>query len=271
MRVNIWDWSHGTQFGREGIFKKANQGSYRLLKNAIKQAFEASVIAPGNQFRRQCLGLHWKIELILSEERLPGVPFRHLFNEGRATSTILLWMPFILSYYLAWLILSWTPTFLKESGASSQEFNIAFTCISIGPVIATVLIGILTDKFNPFKILEIGFSLAIVSILVFGYFAASSFIVVAVLSIIMGFFVFGGNSGLMGLAVISYPADIRDTGFGRATGIGRAGSLTPVIGGVKLTERRSVNAICTTNAILALVAVLIIFIMQKVYAHKKRE
>src|SRR4030042_1357160 len=149
--------------------------------------------------------------------------------------------------------------------APSQEFSLAFACVNMGAVIATVLIGILMDKFNPLKILKIGFFLAFVSVFIFGYFASSTFIAVAVVSAIMGFFVIGSNSGLMGLAAISYPADIRGTGLGWATGIGRSGSLlAPVAGGLMLTKNWSVNAICHTNALLALVVILIIFIMQKV-------
>jgi AAHS family 4-hydroxybenzoate transporter-like MFS transporter len=211
------------------------------------------------------------VEFVSSEERLPGVPFKHLFKEGRAANTILLWMAFVLSYYLVWLILSWTPTMLKESGASSKEFSLAFACVNMGAVMATVLVGILMDKFSPFEILKIGFFLAFVSVLTFGYFASSTLIVVAVVSIVMGFFVIGGNSGLMGLAAISYPADIRGTGLGWATGVGRFGSLlAPVVGGIMLTESWSVNVICTTNAILALVVILIIFVMQKVNSTKTR-
>jgi AAHS family 4-hydroxybenzoate transporter-like MFS transporter len=217
-----------------------------------------SKIAPSYTSRKD-------ISFVSSEERLPGAPFKHLFKEGRAANTILLWLAFILSYYLLWLILSWTPTLLKNSGASSQEFSLAFACVNMGAVVATVLIGILMDKFNKFKILKIGFFLAFVSVFIFGYFASSTFIVVAVVSAIMGFFVIGSNSGLMGLAAISYPADIRGTGLGWATGVGRSGSfLAPVAGTIMLGENWSVNAICTTNAILALVVIVIIFIMQKV-------
>jgi AAHS family 4-hydroxybenzoate transporter-like MFS transporter len=209
------------------------------------------------------------VEFVSSEERLPGVPIKHLFKEGRTANTILLWMAFVLSYYLLWLILSWTPTLLKESGASSREFSLAFACVNMGAVVATVLIGILMDKFSPFRILKIGFFLAFASIFIFGYFASSTFFVVAMVSAIMGFFVIGSNSGLMGFAAISYPADIRGTGLGWATGIGRSGSLlAPVVGGIMLTEGWSVNAFCTTNAILALIVIVIIFMMQKVHAGK---
>jgi hypothetical protein len=44
--------------------------------------------------------------------------------------------------------------------------------------------------------------------------------------------------------------------------------LAPVVGGIMLTEGWSVNAFCATNAVLALVVIVIIFIMQKVHAGK---
>ncbi|MGD9162378.1 MAG: MFS transporter [Desulfobacteraceae bacterium] len=205
------------------------------------------------------------INFVSCEEKLSGVPFKHLFKEGRAANTILLWIAFVLSYYLLWLILSWTPTLLRKSGASSQEFSLAFACINMGAVVATVLIGILMDKFNKFNILKIGFFLAFASVFTFGYFASGSFFIVAIVSSVMGFFVIGSNSGLMGLAAVSYPADIRGTGLGWATGVGRCGSiLAPVVGTIMLTKNWSVNSICTTNAVLALVVIVIIFIMQKV-------
>lgn len=196
------------------------------------------------------------------ERKQPGVPIAQLFKLGRARNTVLLWCAFTLSYYLLWLILSWTPMLLKKSGASPQEFSLAFACINLGSVLATVSIGMLMDRFNPLHILKIGFGLACASIILFGQFAASPFAIVAAVSFVMGFFVIGSNSGLMALASLAYPTDIRATGLGWATGIGRTGSLiAPVAGGIMLAGNWSVDRICNTNALLALVVVGILFAM----------
>jgi AAHS family 4-hydroxybenzoate transporter-like MFS transporter len=213
-----------------------------------------------------------EIVIISSEKKLPGVPVVHLFKEGRAFNTVLLWMAFILSYYLLWLILSWTPTLLKKSGASPQEFSLAFACINFGSALATISIGMLMDKYNPLNILKIGFFLACISIIVFGYYAASPFVVVAIVSVVMGFFVIGSQSGLLALASLTYPTDIRGTGLGWASGIGRSGSLiAPIVGGMMLGGGWSVNKICTTNALLALIVVGIIFIMHTVSLRKQNK
>jgi MFS transporter, AAHS family, 4-hydroxybenzoate transporter len=119
------------------------------------------------------------------------------------------------------------------------------------------------------NILKTGFFLAGVSIIVFGYYAASAFTVVAVVSVVMGFFVIGSNAGLLALASLTYPTEIRGTGLGWATGIGRSGSLiAPIVGGMMLTESWSVNKICTTNAMLAVIIVAMISSMHRISLRK---
>ncbi len=205
------------------------------------------------------------IDFVSSEKKLAGAPVKNLFTDGRAFSTILIWIAFFASFYLLWLLLSWAPTLLKKSGASVQQFSIAFACINIGSALATVTIGILMDRFSPFKILGVGFILAFLSVVVFGYAAGSPFIVVAILSVVMGFFVIGGNSGLMGLATVSYPTDMRGTGLGWAYAIGKIGSLlAPIAGGFMLTQNWTVPRICTTNALAALVVVVVVTVLGKV-------
>lgn len=202
--------------------------------------------------------------LFLPEAKPAGVPIAQLFQAGRARNTILLWSAFMLSYYLLWLILSWTPMLLKKSGASPQEFSLAFACVNFGAALATVFIGMLMDRFNPVRILKAGFVLACASIIAFGHFAASPFAIVALASIAMGFFVVGSNSGLMALASLAYPTAIRGTGLGWSTGVGRVGSLiAPMAGGIMLTENWSVDKICILNALLALVVVGILFAMKE--------
>lgn len=115
---------------------------------------------------------------------------------------------------------------------------------------------------DPVHILKVGFALACASIIVFGHYAASPFAIVAVVSAVMGFFVIGSNSGLMALTSLTYPTGIRGTGLGWATGIGRIGSLVaPIAGGTMLAGNWSVDKICKTNALLALVVVGILFVM----------
>ena len=145
------------------------------------------------------------------------------FSEGRATTTVLLWISFFLGYYLIYLMLSWAPTLLKKSGASVQQYSMAFALINFGSAIATVTVGRLMDKAkNPYRILQGGFILGFLSMVAFGLFATSPFLVIASLSVLCGLFINGTVSGLVALVTLSYPVDITGSAVGWAYAIGRA-------------------------------------------------
>jgi AAHS family 4-hydroxybenzoate transporter-like MFS transporter len=204
------------------------------------------------------------IEFYSTEKKLPGVPVKHLFMEGRAFSTIMIWALFVLIFFITWFLMAWSPTLLKKSGATVQQFSIAFACINLGSVFATLLIGRLMDKTNPFNLLKVAFILAFVFVVAFGFFSTSPFTVVAVVSVITGFFVFSCNSGLMALATISYPADIRGSGIGWAYAVGKVGSLVaPTVGGLLLAQNLSVIRICSINALAPLLGVPLLIILHR--------
>ena len=205
-----------------------------------------------------------RVKFHSTETKLPGVPVKHLFTGGRGVNTILLWVLFLFSFYLLWILLSWAPTMLKKSGATVQQYSIAFACLSIGSALATITIGRLMDRFNKMNVLKTVFVIAFFSLIAFGWFSTGTFLVVAAFSIITGLFVNGGNSGLMGLAAVQYPSDIRATGVGWAYGVGKIGSLfAPAIGGLMIAQNWTVFKICSVNAFGALLIALIIMILQK--------
>ncbi len=204
------------------------------------------------------------IQFRVDEKQLAGVPVKHLFTEGRAFTTVLLWALFFMSFYLLWIVLAWAPTLLKKSGATVQQYSLAFSCIMFGSLVATITIGRLMDRFNPFRSLVLAHVLAFASMVAFGLTANSAFIVVAIMSVVMGLFVFGGNSGIVALATVSYPLDIRASGIGWAYAVGKIGSLlAPMVGGVVLSLNWSVSRICAVNALAALFITVAIVILQK--------
>jgi MFS transporter, AAHS family, 4-hydroxybenzoate transporter len=199
-----------------------------------------------------------------TDKKLPGVPIKHLFSDGRAFTTVMLWVLFFLSFYLIWILLSWAPTLLRKSGATVQQYSLAFACINVGSAVATITIGRLMDKFDPFRMLKAAFVLTFVMFAVFGLLADNPFIVIAIVSTVTGFFAFGGNAGVMALGTLSYPLDIRTTGLGYAYAVGKIGSmLAPAVGGMLLSLDWSVSQICITNGLAALLVFAAIMILQR--------
>ncbi|HUJ68676.1 MAG TPA: MFS transporter [Syntrophorhabdales bacterium] len=204
------------------------------------------------------LGRDREVEFCSTDVKRPGVPVKHLFLEGRAFTTVLLWICFLIGYYLIFLLLSWAPTLLHKSGASVQQYSISFGLINFGSAIATVTVGWLMDKFrnHPHLILQIGFIIGFLSLAAFGYFSTSPFIVIASLSVMNGLFICGTVSGLVALVTLSYPNDITGSAVGWAFAIGRGGAtLAPMVGGIFIGLNWSVFRICGVNAIGALVII----------------
>ena len=199
-----------------------------------------------------------EVEFCSSEAKRPGVPVKHLFLEGRALTTVLVWICFLIGYYLIFLMLSWAPTLLHKAGATVQQYSASFGLINFGSAIATVTVGWLMDKFrkHSYLILQIGFAIGFLSLGAFGYFSTSPFIVIASLSVLCGLFINGTSSGLVALVTLSYPKDITGSAVGWALALSRAGAaLAPMIGGIFIGLNWTVFQICGINALGALVIV----------------
>jgi AAHS family 4-hydroxybenzoate transporter-like MFS transporter len=87
--------------------------------------------------------------------------------------------------------------------------------------------------------------------------------VIAVMAVVTGLFVNGGNTGLLALCTTSYPTSIRGSGVGWAYGLGKVGSmLGPIVGGVLLARNWSVFRICVTNGLSALIIIAIVLLLK---------
>ncbi|MFZ0928036.1 MAG: MFS transporter [Syntrophobacteraceae bacterium] len=205
-----------------------------------------------------------EVQIYSSEQKLPGVPVKHLFMEGRTATTFALWIAFFWSFYLIWIILAWAPTLLKQSGANIQQYSMAFFFINLGSALAIITIGRLMDKFNRFWVVIGAQVLAYLSFVIFGSSAGASFTAVSVASVICGFFIFGANAGVVALGTVSYPVDIRATGLGWAYAIGKIGTMVaPVVGGYFITMKWGVRPICNINGLGAVLVMAAVFWLYK--------
>ncbi len=102
-------------------------------------------------------------------------------------------------------------------GARLMRGRLAFALINFGSALATVTVGRLTDKAkNPYPDLQGGFVLGFLSLVTFGRFATSPFLVIASMSVLCGFFIAGTVSGLVALVTLSYSNDLTGSALGWA-------------------------------------------------------
>lgn len=205
------------------------------------------------------------LAFISTARKQAGVPVKRLFTEGRALTTVLLWVTCSAALYLLWILNTWSPTLLKKSGATVQQYSMAYAYLCFGAVVSSVFVGRLMDKFNPFRVLQIGFSFAFLSLVAFGIGATTgSFLVIAILSIVCGACINGSQTGTLAVATISYPSDIRGTGIGWAYAVAKIGAMfAPVVGGVMLDRNWTVTQLCSANAVVGLFTVGVLILLQR--------
>jgi AAHS family 4-hydroxybenzoate transporter-like MFS transporter len=168
---------------------------------------------------------------VLHEAQEAGLPLAHLFGEGRAPLTLLLWAAFITSFLGHHFLTSWLPTVLASDGLPLSDAVLAAALFQGGGAFGSIFIGRLVDRRGIAAIAAI-FAVASPLVALIGVPGLSEAALMSVV-FIAGLFVLGGQFGLNALAGTVYPTFIRSTGAGWALGIGRVGSiLGPVIGGV---------------------------------------
>lgn len=197
---------------------------------------------------------------VIREERAPGVPVFHLFRQGRAVATVLLWIGFFMSLIDIYFLTSWLPTVFHNAGITLSLAVIATAIFQGGGVVASLLLGIFVDRFGAFRSLTFTFFMGGVCVALLGYTHAVGAILL--ITFFAGAGIIGGQTGANALAASFYPTYIRSTGVGWALGIGRVGSIFgPILGGIMLSMRLPLTTVFLVGAVPALIGSCAIFLM----------
>ena len=199
----------------------------------------------------------------LAEHKVePGMPVKHLFTEGRAAITSLLWAAFITSLMGHHFLTSWLPTVLNANGVPLAHAVVAGSLIQGGGALGSLIVGRLLDRVGMISIVT-AFIISIPFVALIGAVAMPEYLLMTTV-FISGMCLLGGQIGLNALAGTIYPTFVRSSGAGWALGIGRIGSiLGPVIGGVLIGMNLStpwlfvcaaIPGACCAVAVLALQA-----------------
>ncbi|HUB96832.1 MAG TPA: MFS transporter [Stellaceae bacterium] len=198
---------------------------------------------------------------IITEETRAGAPMRHLFTEGRAATTIFLWITFFIDFFVLLATLIWTPGLLKMTGMPASQAALALAINNVGGIIGTIGIGQFIDRFPSHGALAaifLGGALVTAGI----GFTAPDFLAVAALSALAGLLVGGGGGGLIALAALTYPTFMRSTGIGWALGVSRFGSASgPLVVGMLVAAQWRPNAIFFLLAAIVLLVFVVLLAM----------
>jgi AAHS family 4-hydroxybenzoate transporter-like MFS transporter len=199
----------------------------------------------------------------VSEVKLAGLPVMHLFTEGRARATLVLWVVFFMSLLDLYLLSNWLPTVLNDLGASVSMAAAVGAMLQVGGIVGTFILGQFIDRFS-FRALSLTYLFAAFAVAAVG-FSGHSIALAALAIFCAGFCIVGGQIASNALAATYYPTTMRSSGVGWALGIGRIGSIVgPLIGGIMLARHVGAETLFMAAAVPALCASIAAFALARI-------
>ena len=176
-----------------------------------------------------------------------------LFREGRAIPTLLLWMTFLPTLLILYLVLNWLPTLVVGNGLDRSVAPQASLAFNFASVAGALLFGGVVDKFGGRWPLVLAYGALVAALIALG--AANQLSTILLFSAVTGFFLMGANYSLYGVAASYYPQHVRGTGCGASIAVGRVGSIFgPMLAGLLLGAGVSSGRVVQYLAPIAAVA-----------------
>jgi AAHS family 3-hydroxyphenylpropionic acid transporter len=183
-----------------------------------------------------------------------------LFGEGRAASTLLLWLTFLPTLLILYLFLNWLPTLVLAQGFDAATAPRASMAFNFGSVAGALVCGHLADRFHYRWPITLAY-LALIGALL-GLAGAQGQTITVILSAAVGFFLLGANYALYGVAPTYYPGPMRGTGSGASVAVGRVGSiLGPLLAGIMMSGGTSAAGVVYYMVPVAALAAVAVFVL----------
>ncbi|MBB6447807.1 MFS transporter [Bacillus benzoevorans] len=171
-------------------------------------------------------------EIVIPEKT--GMTVMQLFKGGRALSTIMFWCAFFMCLLMIYGLNTWLPKLMESAGYALGSSLMFLLVLNLGAIFGAIFGGWAADRWSGKKVLITFFILAAISLGLLGL-KSNLFIVYALVAM--------AGATTIGTQIIAYsyvsqfyPMQIRATGIGWASGVGRFGGVAgPILGGFLLT------------------------------------
>jgi MFS transporter, AAHS family, 4-hydroxybenzoate transporter len=198
-------------------------------------------------------------QFVTNETSKRGVPFWHLFREGRTFVTTLLWIVNFTNILVLYSLSGWLPTiFQRFMGYDPSTATLLATTVQVGGTVGAFGLAWLIVRRGFIPMLTLTFAVATVSVALIGQ-PGLSLPVLYLIVFIAGWCVVGGQPGLNALAASYYPTYLRSTGVGAGLGVGRIGAIVgPSIAALLVAQQWTPQQLLWAAAVPALISTLVV-------------
>lgn len=164
----------------------------------------------------------------------PQGSFKDLFNSDNLLRTLCIWVSYFFTLMVVYIMLSWLPSLFMELGFTRKDGSTAQFYFMVTATIGTIILGMLTDRWKKAYVILLMYGGILAGLLALN--GASSLNQMYMAAALAGAFVIGCQGVLYAFGSIVYSTEVRGTGVGVASAVGRIGAmLGPVIAGQLLT------------------------------------
>jgi MFS family permease len=166
-----------------------------------------------------------------------------IFSPELLPTTMLVTLAYALHITTFYYILKWVPKIVVDMGFDASSAAGVLVWANLGGATGGALFGLLTQKFQLFKLTIGTLLLATTMVILFGT-GFDNLYQLSLVSAAVGFFTNSGVVGLYAILAQVYPASTRATGSGFAIGMGRGGSvLAPILAGLLFAAGQSLQTV----------------------------
>ncbi|WP_148875788.1 3-hydroxybenzoate transporter MhbT [Serratia marcescens] len=184
-----------------------------------------------------------------------------LFAGRQLRITLMLWAVFFMSMLIIYLLSSWMPTLLNHRGIDLQHASWVTAAFQIGGTVGALGLGVLMDKYNPFRVLAVSYALGGVCIVMIGL-SENGLWQMALAIFGTGIGISGSQVGLNALTAMLYPTQSRATGVSWSNAIGRCGAIVGSLsGGLMMAMNFSFDTLFFIIALPAAISMVMLILL----------
>lgn len=192
---------------------------------------------------------------ISRREKAEGkAPLAVLFSRDYKVGSYLLWLTYFMGLVVYYLLTSWMPTLMRESGFTLKQAAMMTALLSLGAGVGPIICGWLMDKLNSYRVVGLSFVVSAGFVIATGR-SLGDVDLLPYLIFATGVFLAGALTSMPVLASSFYPTRARASGVAWMLGIGRFGGVIGALaGGPLLSAGYSIGHILALLAIPACIA-----------------
>jgi MFS transporter, AAHS family, 4-hydroxybenzoate transporter len=181
-------------------------------------------------------------------------PLRILLSSEYLVGTLMLWAAYFMGLLLYFLLTSWMPILMRESGASVARAAAVTALFPLGGGLGAIACGWLMDRMNPTRVVSAAYLLTALLLFVLAQ-STTKMLPLMWMTFLSGIAMNGAQTSMPVLAASFYPTRCRASGVAWMLGVGRFGGvLGALVGGVLLQAGYNMASIVAGLAVTAVIS-----------------